>query len=108
MKKIAVLFAMLLAVGAAAAAAQARWRVSVGFGAPRPYVSGFVFVRRAAPLVVHRPRYRRPALVVVEPAPLFVYPRLYVFERGYVKRFRGRFRPYRPVRACWTHHRCGY
>jgi len=96
MKKIAVLLAMLLAVGAAAAAAQARWRVSVGFGAPRPYVSGFVFVRRAAPLVV------------VQPAPLFVYPRLYVFERGYVKRFRGRFRPYRPVRACWTHHRCGY
>lgn len=90
MKKIVLVLAMLLVVGAAGAAAQARWRVSLGFGYPRPCVSGFVAVGRPAPLSVYRP-YRRP----------------FAFERVYVRRFHGRFRPYRPVRACWVHYRCG-
>ncbi len=98
MKKIALVLGMLLVVGAAAATAQTRWRVSLGFGHPRPYVSGFVAVWRSAPLVVYRPYWWRPVVV---------YPRRFVFERAYVRHCHDRFRPYRPVRACWRHYRCG-
>jgi hypothetical protein len=38
MKKIFLVLGMLLVVGAAGASAQTRWRVSIGFGHPRPYV----------------------------------------------------------------------
>jgi len=98
MRKIALLLALLLVVGATAATAQAGFRFRVGFGVPRPYVSGFLFVGRPAPLVVYRPYGWRPVLV---------YPRPFGFERVYVRRGHSRFRPYRPVPACWRHYRCG-
>ena len=98
MKKIVLVLGMLLVVGAAGASAQTRWRLSLGFGHPRPYVSGFMVVGRPAPLVVYRPYWWRPVVV---------YPRRFGFERAYGRRFHDRFRPYRPVRACWRHYRCG-
>ena len=91
MKKIALLFALLLVVGATSAVAQARFRLSVAYRVSRPYASGFVFVQRPAPFVVYRP-----------------YPHHFVLERVYVKHFHSRFRTYHPVRGCWRHYRCGY
>lgn len=97
MKKFVVILGLLLACGAAGAAAQTRWRLSPAFGYPRPFVSGFVAVGRPAPLIVYRP-WR----------PVVVYPRPFVFERVYTRRCHGRFRPYHSVRACWRRYRCGY
>lgn len=100
MKRIALVLALLLAGSVTAAAAQTRVSVAVGFGVPRPYVSGFVVVGRPAPYFYYRPWYRRPALVVIERAPEFE-------GRHYGWRYRG-YRSYRPERACRAHFRCGF
>jgi hypothetical protein len=98
MKRIALVLGLLLALDVASAAAQARFHVSIGFGRPRPFVSGLVAVGRP----MYRPYFhRRPALV-------FGYPRPVVVERVYVQRFHRRGHPYRPAYACRSHYRCGY
>ena len=71
MKRLLLATGMALALGAAPIAAQTHVSVAVGFGVPRPYVTGVVIVRR--PHVSDPPRrafYYRP--------PLFVARRVYV------------------------------
>ena len=76
----------LTAVGTAAAPAQTRVDVALGFGLPRPYVSGVVVV--GPPLV-----YSAPPDLIVVPAPWPYYYRRPFFEerRGYwgYRRYRG-------------------
>ena len=88
MKRILIALGLLVLLCAGTAAAQ-------GFGARRPYAAGCVIVGRP-----YRPyfRYRRPALVIVEPAPLFL-------RRPW--RYHYYHRPYHRVGACWDH-RCRY
>src|SRR3989441_13372516 len=76
MKRWVLAFGLLLVLTAAAppAPAQTRVSVAVGFGVPRPYVSGVVVVGRP---YFYRPYfYRRPVGIVVPPPyrahPLFV------------------------------------
>src|SRR5260370_8121392 len=64
----------LTAVGTAAAPAQTRVDVALGFGLPRPYVSGVVVV--GPPLV-----YSAPPEVIFVPAPRPYYYRRPFFER---------------------------
>jgi len=71
MKHLLFATGMALALGAAPIAAQTHVSVAVGFGVPRPYVTGVVIVRRphlSYPL--RRAFYYRP--------PLFVARRVYV------------------------------
>ncbi len=92
----------LTAVGTAAAPAQTRVDVALGFGLPRPYVSGVVVV--GPPLV-----YSAPPEVIFVPAPRPYYYRRPFFERrgdwGY-RRYRGYWRDGDERRA-WggRHHR---
>ncbi len=100
MKRIALLLGLLVALGAATVAAQTHVSVSFGFGVPQPYVSGLV--------VVERPHFYRPPVVVVVPRPYPIRP-LFV-ERVFVTRYRHphrHYRPYRRVYAC-GYHGCGY
>lgn len=74
MKRIAVVLGLALVLEATPARAQTRVSVALGFGVPRPYVSGLVvvgrpFVYHPAPAVVVLPArrpyfYRRPVVVV--------------------------------------------
>ena len=68
MKRLLLATGMALALGAAPIAAQTHVSVAVGFGVPRPYVTGVVIVGRP-----HVYRYR---------------PSLLVARRGYVARHR--------------------
>ena len=98
MKRMLVMVGLLLVIGVGAAAAQTRVSVSLGFGIGRPYAAGYVIVGRP-----YRPYrslwgYRRPALVIVEPALIFV-------RRPWRSRFY--HRPYHRFGACWDH-RCRF
>jgi len=99
MKRMLVMVGLLLAIGVGAAAAQTRVSVSLGFGIGRPYAAGYVIVGRPDRLYRSLWGYRRPALVIVEPAPIFVRrpwrSRLYYY------------RPYHRFGACWDH-RCRF
>ena len=86
MKRIALLIGSLAMLSAGTASAQSSVSLSLGFGAPRPYFEGSVFVGRPYLRPLYRPYYydrfhlyRRyyidPRIIVVEP-------------RGY-HRFRG-------------------
>ena len=93
MKRWVLAFGLLLVLTAAAppAPAQTRVSVAVGFGVPRPYVSGVVVVGRPyfyRPYFYYRPYvYRRPVVVVV-PQPYRAH-RLFV-DRAVVVRAWGR------------------
>ncbi len=95
MKRILMGLSLLVLLSAGRVAAQTRVSVSLGFGVRSPYAAGYVIVGRP-----YRPyfRYRRPAYVIVEPAPLFV-------RRSW--RYRHYHRPYHRVGACWDH-RCRF
>src|SRR3989442_10334227 len=71
MKRVLLAVGMALALGAAPMAAQTRVSVAVGFGVPRPYVTGVVILGRPPVYYPHRRAfYYRP--------PLFVARRVYV------------------------------
>src|SRR6266545_4242682 len=89
MKRIVLAVGLTLALAVAPVRAQTRVSVAVGFGVPRPYVSGLVVVGR--PFVY----YPAPALVVVRARrPHFHRRSLVVVRRVYV------VRPYRRSAAC--------
>ena len=88
MKLFLLLTGLLIALSAGAATAQ-DVSLAVGFGAPRPYVSGWVFVGRPHPRPLYRPffyeRYPRPffggpRVMIVEPRR---YHRWYRQRRGW-------------------------
>ncbi len=69
MRQMALVVGLAAALAAAPARAQTRVSVAVGFGVPRPYVSGVVVVGR--PYLyrphVYRPYFYRSPVVVVVP-----------------------------------------
>jgi hypothetical protein len=69
MKRVLLAAGLALALGAAPLAAQTRVSVAIGFGVPRPHVTGFVIVGR--PPVYYPPRrafYHRPPRFVARRA----------------------------------------
>ncbi len=62
MRKTMLLTGLVLACAAGTASAQTSVRLSLGFGVPRPYLSGSVFVGRPHLRPVYRPYLYRPYL----------------------------------------------
>ena len=62
MRKAISLAGLALAFAAGTASAQTSVQLSLGFGVPRPYVSGYVFVGRPHLRPVYRPYLYRPYL----------------------------------------------
>jgi len=60
MRKAISLAGLALAFAAGTASAQTSVQLSLGFGVPRPYVSGYVFVGRPHLRPVYRPYHYRP------------------------------------------------
>jgi hypothetical protein len=93
MRKTILLAGLALMLAAGTASAQTSVRLSLGFGVPRPYVSGYVFVGRPHLRPVYRPYLYRPdfhrrhlhrRLVVVRVPPrrvIVVEPRFHRFRR---------------------------
>lgn len=78
MNRISILAAALTILGAAPAPAQSHVTVELGFGLPRPYVSGYVVVGRP----YHRYYYRpRPVIVIVRRPYYYHRPRVIVVDR---------------------------
>src|SRR5256885_16897168 len=83
MKRVLLAAGMALALSAAPMAAQTRVSVVVGFGVPRPYVTGVVILGRPPVYYPHRRAF-------------YYLPPLFVARRGYV------------VRPRHSHHRYYY
>ena len=64
MKRVLLAAGVALALGATPIAAQMRVSVAVGFGVPRPYVTGVVIVGREPVYYPRRAFYHRPPLFV--------------------------------------------
>ena len=94
MKRLILSLGFLLVFGTATAAAQTHVSLSIGFGVP-VYVPGVV--------VVGRPSFYRPPVVLVVPRAYAVRPML--VERVIVTRHH--YRPYHRVRVC-RYGRCGH
>jgi hypothetical protein len=99
MKRIMILTGLVFLLAAGTASAQTSVRLSIGFGVPSPYVSGYVLIGRPHVRPVYRPtfsRHRRQLrrVVVVAPPVLRHPPRLVVVERsrGHVEQHRRRGR----------------
>lgn len=60
MQRTILLAGLALALTAGTASAQTSVELSLGFGVPRPYVSGYVFVGRPYVRPVYRPYHYRP------------------------------------------------
>src|SRR2546430_3183027 len=81
MKRVLLAVGMALALGAAPMAAQTRVSVAVGFGVPRPYVTGVVILGRPPVYYPHRRAF-------------YYRPSLFVARRVYVVRDRHYHPPY--------------
>jgi hypothetical protein len=92
MKRITLLLGLVLMFAAGTASAQTSVQLSLGFGVPRPYVSGDVFVGRPFLRPVYRPYFHHPYPFYRRPVPLFFGPprRVIVVERGRGHRFERR------------------
>jgi hypothetical protein len=96
MKQIMILTGLVFLLAAGTASAQTSVRLSIGFGVPSPYVSGYVLIGRPHVRSVYRPtffhhRRRLRRVVVLAPPVLRHPPRVVVMERsrGHVEQ-RGR------------------
>jgi len=97
MKKTMLLAGLALALAAGTASAQTSVQLSLGFGVPRPYVSGHVFVGRPHLRPVYRPYHYRPHRVhrhyarphIYRPAPFSYRPqrRVIIVDRYRHHRF---------------------
>jgi len=88
MKRIAMLIGLALLFAAGTASAQTSVQLSLGFGAPRPYVSGDVFIGRSFFRPVYRPYYYYPyhyPYYFFEPLPRFYGSprRVFIYERDH-------------------------
>src|SRR3989442_13488020 len=78
MKRVLLAVGMALALGAAPMAAQTRVSVAVGFGVPRPYVTGVVILGRPPVYYPHRRAfYYRPPLFVARRGYVGLHPQSY-------------------------------
>ena len=85
MKRVLLAAGMALALGVTPIAAQTRVSVAVGFGIPRPYVTGVVIVGRP---YAYDPRGR----AFYDRPPLFVARRVYVARhRHHQRRYHYRY-----------------
>lgn len=73
MRKTILLAGLALALAAGTASAQTSVQLSLGFGVPRPYVSGYVFIGRPHLRPVYRPYHYRP----------YLHPRYHARHRFY-------------------------
>lgn len=92
MKRILMSTGLVLMLAAGTASAQTSVRLSIGFEAPRPYVSGYVLIGRPHVRPVYRPFYhhhyhgRRRVIVVA--APVVRPPRVVLVDPRHGRRFR--------------------
>jgi hypothetical protein len=88
MKRTTLLTGLVFLLAAGTASAQTSVRLSIGFGVPSPYVSGYVLIGRPHVRPVYRPtafhhRHHLRRIVVISP-PVFRGPsRLIVVERSH-------------------------
>lgn len=88
MKKTALLFGLVLLATAGTASAQTSVDVQLGFGVPRPYIAGDVFIGRSFVRPVYRSYYyyypNRYPYYFYDPLPFWYGPghRVIVYERG--------------------------
>lgn len=107
MKKIAVLFGLVLMAAAGTASAQTSVQLQLGFGAPRPYIAGDVFIGESFIRPVYRPYYYyypdRYPYYFYEPLPLWYGPphRVIIYERR-DRFFRRDFDRERDWRRVWS------
>ena len=89
MKKIAMLFGLVLMAAAGTGSAQTSVEVQLGFGDPRPYIAGDVFIGQSFVRPVYRPYYYyypdRYPYYYYEPLPLWYGrpERVIIYERGH-------------------------
>lgn len=89
MKRLLMALGLIAALGASRATAQTRVSVSIGFGAPAPFV---YYARPYRPYYYHRSYYEvYPPLVVVRPrvyrVPIITRPRPVLVLRNYPRRY---------------------
>ena len=107
MKKIAMLFGLVLMAAAGTASAQTSVQVQLGFGVPRPYIAGDVFIGRSFVRPEYRPYYYyypdRYPYYFDQPLPLWYGRphRVIVFERDN-RFFRRDFERERDWRSDWS------
>ena len=107
MKKIALLFGLVLMAAAGTASAQTSVQLQLGFGAPRPYIAGDVFIGESFIRPVYRPYYYyypdRYPYYFYEPLPLWYGPphRVIIYERR-DRFFRRDFDRERDWRRVWS------
>jgi hypothetical protein len=83
-----MLIGLALMFAAGAASAQTSVQLSLGFGAPRPYVSGDVFIGRSFVRPLYQPYYYYPyhyPYYFYQPLPRFYGPsrRVFIYERDH-------------------------
>lgn len=88
MKRIAMLIGLALMFAAGTVSAQTSVELSLGFGAPRPYVSGDVFIGRSFFRPAYQPYYYYPyhyPYYFYEPLPRFYGAprRVFIYERDH-------------------------
>jgi hypothetical protein len=107
MKKLLLLLGLLTIVAAGTTSAQTRVAVSIGFGVPRPYIAGDVFIGRSFVRSAYRPYYYyypdRYPYYFYEPLPLrYGRPyRVIIFERDN-RYYRREFDRERDWRRDWS------
>lgn len=107
MKKIAMLFGLVLMAAAGTASAQTSVSVQLGFGAPRPYIAGDVFIGESFVRPAYRPYYYyypdRYPYYFYEPLPLWYGrpQRVIIYERG-DRFYRRDFDREREWRSVWS------
>lgn len=113
MKKIAMLLGLVLMVAAGTASAQTSVSVQLGFGAPRPYIAGDVFIGQSFVRPEYRPYYYyypdRYPYYFYEPLPLWYGrpQRVIIYERG-DRFFRRDFDRERDWRRVWSRNHGGH
>jgi hypothetical protein len=112
MKKIAMLLGLVLMAAAGTAPAQTSVSVQLGFGAPRPYIAGDVFIGQSFVRPEYRPYYyyypNRYPYYFYEPLPLWYGrpQRVIIYERGN-RFFRRDFDRERDWRRDWSRNHQG-
>ena len=113
MKKIAMLFGLVLMAAAGTASAQTSVAVQLGFGAPRPYIAGDVFIGQSFVRPVYRPYYyyypNRYPYYFDEPLPLWYGrpQRVIIYERSN-RFYRRDFDREREWRRSWARNHAGH
>jgi hypothetical protein len=112
MKKFAMLLGLVLMEVAGTASAQTSVSVQLGFGAPRPYIAGDVFIGQSFVRPDYRPYYyyypNRYPYYFYEPLPLWYGrpQRVIIYERGN-RFFRRDFDRERDWRRVWSRNHGG-